>query len=315
MRSSTGMQDASDDALSLADSGPFISVVMPIYNREAFVAEAIESVLAQTYRHWELILVDDGCSDSSMNIAQSYALRFPDKIRCVAHEDGDNHGVSASRNLGSRHGKGSHIASLDSDDLWLPEKLELQVSILRRFPNVALIVGATKYWYPDDNTRDIVISAGGPRDRLLEPPELFRAMYPIGTGVAPSMNTILLRADVIARVGGWEDQFRTTYEDQALLCKIYLSETVYISSEIYDLYRQHATSISSKELIGVRYFRSRYIFLQWLERWLTTERPEHTVELKSVQNALRAPELRPYRGPIRYNLWRVWQKLKRFVKS
>ena len=293
---------------------PLISVVMPVFNREQYLVESIESVLAQTYPHWELIIVDDGSSDGSRAIAEGYVRRLPDKIRMIAHPNHANKGISASRNLGSRAARGNFIASLDSDDLWRPYKLQSQVNIVQQHPEVGLVVGATLYFYPDKPQQDRVYLAGGPRDRLIEPPELFREMYPIGTGTAPSMNTLLLRKDVFERVGGWEDYFRTTYEDQALLSKVYLSEKVFISSEIWDEYRQHATSIMSTELTGTSYFRKRYLFLAWRDRWFQAERPHLAAERGMVRQALADPKLRFARGPVRYALWSQWRKYDRLAR-
>ena len=290
---------------------PLVSVVMPIFNRQQYVAQAIESVLAQTFEDWELILVDDGSTDQSVEIAQRFAEEYSGKIRWSSHAGGVNKGISATRNLGMRLARGEYIACLDSDDLWLPDKLEDQVCIATRHPEVALIFGATNYWQPDEPGESRDVPAGGPLDCVVPPPSLFLTMYPIGTGVSPSMNTLLLKRDVIINVGGWEESFRTTYEDQAMLCKIYLSETCYNSSKVYDLYRQHKDSIMWKELRGVRYYRKRYLFLTWLEHWFRTERPQMVDELRLVQNALSAPNLRPYRGPVRYTFWRAYKKLRR----
>ncbi len=292
---------------------PLISVVIPVYNRDKYLDESISSVFAQTYDHWELILVDDGSTDASYEMELAYAAKHPDKIRCVTHEGRANRGISASRNRGSREARGAYVACLDSDDMWVPTKLEHQVSILNRHPEVGMVVGATKYWHPGEARLDQVLLAGGPRDQLVQPPQLFHDMYPMGDGTAPSMNTVLLRKDVIERIGGWEESFRTTYEDQAMLCKVYLTEPVYISSELGDIYRQHPESIMKTELVGIRYFRKRYLFLAWLEQWMKTTHPERSAELKLVQAAERDPELWPFRDPIRYNAFRSFKKAVRLA--
>lgn len=297
------------------EEGPLISVVMPIFNREQYVSQAIESVLAQTYRNWELILVDDGSTDRSIAIAQQFAERFADRIRWTCHEGGANRGISATRNAGMKLSRGAYIACLDSDDLWVPDKLETQAQIALDHPEVGLIFGATNYWHPDNPEQSREIPAGGPLNCVVQPPALFTVMYPIGTGVSPSMNTVLLKKGVIMAAGGWEESFKTSYEDQAMLCRIYLSETTYNSSKICDLYRQHLESVMGTELRGIRYYRKRYIFLHWLERWLKTERPQLQEELRIVQKALNAPNLWPYRGPIRYTFWRAYKKARRKAGS
>ncbi len=288
---------------------PLISVVIPVFNRDKYLAESIASVFAQTYDNWELLLVDDGSTDKSYEMELDYAARHPERIRCITHENRENRGISASRNLGSREARGAYIASLDSDDMWVPTKLEHQVSILNKHPEVGLIVGATKYWHPGEARLDQVLLAGNTRDQLVQPPQLFHEMYPMGTGTAPSMNTVLLRKDLVERIGGWEESFRTTYEDQAMLCKVYLLASVYISSELGDIYRQHDESIMKTELVGIRYFRKRYIFLRWLEQWVRTNLPERTAELKLVQQAVQDPELWPFRDPVRYNVLRTLRKI------
>ena len=288
---------------------PLISVVIPVFNRDKYLADSIASVFAQTYDNWELILVDDGSTDKSYEMELEYAARHPERVRCITHANRENRGISASRNLGSREAKGEYIASLDSDDMWVPTKLAQQVAILNEHPEVGLIVGATKYWHPGEPRLDQVLLAGVTRDQLVHPPQLFHEMYPMGVGTAPSMNTVLLRKDLIERIGGWEESFRTTYEDQAMLCKVYLLSPVYISSDLYDIYRQHDESIMKTELVGIRYFRKRYIFLRWLEQWVRSTMPERTVELKLVQDAVADPELWPFRDPLRYNVFRGLRKI------
>src|SRR5260370_40898850 len=99
-----------------------VSVVVAFYNAERFLAEAIDSVLAQTYTRWELLLVDDGSSDSGQEIARRYATQYPGRIQCLEHPGHRNLGMCTSRNLGARHSRGEYIAGLDSDDVWLPRK-------------------------------------------------------------------------------------------------------------------------------------------------------------------------------------------------
>lgn len=109
---------------------PLVSVVIPVHNRAAMVAEAIESVLAQTYASREVILVDDGSTDATPRVLAGYgaALRVVTTSR---------RGVSAARNSGVRAARGSLLALLDSDDLWHPDKLAVQVDWLRARPSVA----------------------------------------------------------------------------------------------------------------------------------------------------------------------------------
>lgn len=103
---------------------PLVSVVMPAYNSERFIAEAIESVQAQTWKNWELVVMDDVSSDHTVDIVRSFAEKDP-RIRLF--ENGNNLGAAGSRNRAFKLCHGDYVALLDSDDAWMPEKLERQV--------------------------------------------------------------------------------------------------------------------------------------------------------------------------------------------
>ena len=107
-----------------------ISVVIPAYNHGRFLREAIDSVLAQTYAPLEIIVVDDGSTDDTEQIVRSYG----DRVRYIRQQ---NAGVGAARNNGIANARGEYVAFLDSDDLWLPEKLAVQVEYMRRHPECA----------------------------------------------------------------------------------------------------------------------------------------------------------------------------------
>lgn len=113
-----------------------VSVIMPAYNCAGFIKESIESVLNQTYRDYELIIVDDGSSDATGSIAERYAASLPGIVRCLHLE---NKGPGAARNAGIQNAAGDYIAFLDSDDTWLPGKLEKQVAVLERDRHIGLV--------------------------------------------------------------------------------------------------------------------------------------------------------------------------------
>jgi len=120
------------------NKGPMVSVIIPSYNGERFVGEAIESVLNQTYQNFEIILVDDGSTDGSKSVIKPFLKDA--RIRLIEHEQ--NKGIPFARNTGIKHSNGRYIAFLDQDDLWLPEKLEKQIAILAQGPsNLGLVFG------------------------------------------------------------------------------------------------------------------------------------------------------------------------------
>src|SRR5437867_2324775 len=156
-------------------NGPLTSVIIIFLNAEKFIQQAIESVFAQTYTDWELLLVDDGSTDKSTEIALSYADQHPAKVRYLEHEDHQNRGMSASRNLGIRHARGEYIAFLDADDVWLRGKLEEQVAILDSQPEAGMVLGAIEWWYswtgdPKDLNRDRIVLPGAQPNALAKPP-------------------------------------------------------------------------------------------------------------------------------------------------
>lgn len=106
-----------------------VSVVMPLYNSERYVAEAIESVIAQTFTNWELIVVDDGSTDKSCEIVLEYVSK--DARIKLLHNPSPNRMPSSPRNIGIQAAEGKYIAFLDSDDIWLKEKLSQQLDLFK----------------------------------------------------------------------------------------------------------------------------------------------------------------------------------------
>ena len=114
---------------------PLVSVILPVYNRAASVARAIDSVLAQTYEPLELIVVDDGSTDRTRDVVRQFAPG-------VTLVEQEHAGAYAARNRGIAHARGELIAFIDSDDAWLPEKLARQVPLMSR-DEVGLVFGDT----------------------------------------------------------------------------------------------------------------------------------------------------------------------------
>jgi len=110
------------------DKCPLVSIIMPVYNNERFISESIESVTQQTYKNWELIIVDDKSTDKSYSICQQYSKN--DK-RITLLQALINSGPAIARNLAIDHSKGTYIAFLDSDDIWQKEKLERQITYMQ----------------------------------------------------------------------------------------------------------------------------------------------------------------------------------------
>lgn len=129
--------------------GPLVSVVVPVYNGEEFLAEALQSVFAQDYEPIEVLVVNDGSKDRSGEIARSF-----DGVRYFEQE---NRGASAARNVAIAHARGEYVAFADADDVVPPDKLAVQVSYLIEHPEVAATLGR-QHWMeaPPDAVRDPV---------------------------------------------------------------------------------------------------------------------------------------------------------------
>jgi len=263
---------------------PVVSVIIIFWNAERFIQEAIESVLMQAYANWELLLVDDGSTDGSTDIARRHAHQYPGRVNYFEHPGHRNRGMSASRNLGIRNAQGAYIAFLDADDVWLPNILEEQVGILEAYPEAAMVYGPIEYWYswtgmPEDRERDYVEKLGVPPHTIIDPPKLF-PLFLRDKATVPS--GILVRRGVIERVGGFEDTFRGEYEDQVFCAKICLDAPVFASGQCWYRYRQHPGScVLTGQRTGETH-SARLLFLNWLTKYLS----EQKVKDRGVWRAL-----------------------------
>lgn len=295
-----------------------VSCIIPFFNAEEFFEEAIESVFSQTYENWELLLVDDGSTDSSTTIAQNYAQNYPDKVRYVEHDNHQNRGTTSTRNLGVRHAKGKYITFLDSDDVWLPHKLEQQVTIMESHPEAGMVYGKAIYWHswtgnPEDIQRDFVAEPSLTTENLYKPPILLLYNHPLAKhGGAPCPSELMLRKEILERVGGFEESFIKQYqfyEDQAFLSKLYLTAPVFIANQTWIKYRLHSKSCCAVVTASGEDKSVRLYFLNWLENYLFTQEINDTRVRKALQKALL-----PYRNPLLFNLVELPEHFLRQIK-
>ena len=269
-------------------AAPLVSVITIFHDEARFLAEAIDSVLAQTWERWELLLCDDGSTDASSGIARRYAREHPERIRYLEHPDHANLGMSATRNLGLRAARGELISFLDGDDVWIPEKLTRQVQLLREHPRAAAVYGRLHVWHgwtrtPADLARDYVQPLGGAPDTLVEPPELF-VRFLRNDVFTPS--GLLFRREVLEAVGGYEESFRGMHEDGIVLAKICLRWPLYASGESWYKYRQHPDSCCNREIAAGRDRAALLAYLEWIESYLASEHPDDR-EVMEVVRGLR----------------------------
>jgi glycosyltransferase involved in cell wall biosynthesis len=247
-----------------------VSVVVIFKDADEFLEEALESVRAQTFPRWELILVDDGSRDRSTEIARRYSEQAPGRIRYLEHDGHANRGMSASRNLGIAHARGEFVSLLDADDVLLPTALEEQVRVLRSHPSAGMVYGPLEYWYSwtgatEDATRDFVYPTGVPPETLFEPPTLL-SLFLQDISLAPS--GMLTRRSLVEQVGGFEEAFRDLYEDQVFAAKICLATHVYAAGRCWYRYRQHPNACCLTAVRNGTIHAAREPFLRWLFDYL-----------------------------------------------
>ena len=161
-----------------------VSVIIPVHNGERYLADAIESVLAQTYRPIQLIVVDDGSDDGTAEIATSFR-----EVRYIYQT---NQGHAAAMNAGIRAVRGEFVAFLDADDLWTPNKLSVQINYLQKHPDVGCVIA---------KMQNFVEPGTGPPSRMTR--DLALTEY-----AALQVGALVARRTVFEQIGG----FDTTYE-------------------------------------------------------------------------------------------------------
>jgi glycosyltransferase involved in cell wall biosynthesis len=239
----------------LADGGglpaPMISVVIPLYNGRDFIAEAIESVVAQTLSPLEVIVVDDGSSDGSGEIAGAVDAPFPIKVLRQA-----NRGQSAARNEGVRHASGEYVAFLDQDDLWRPVHLELLAAPMAGAPDVGWVYGD----FDEVDGEGRLVSRGFIDQSGAQHPKQSLAQCLVSDlMILPSAS--LMRKSALLAIGGFDEDL-CGYEDDELFLRMFRADwrNVFVPTSV-TRFRVHGSSSSA----GRRFLQSRMRYLDKLQ--------------------------------------------------
>ena len=205
-----------------------LSVVMPVYNGERFVAEAIESILRQTWRDFEFIIVDDGSTDGTRDILAGYA-QSDERVRVL--QQPENRGLAAALNVGCMAASGGLIARMDADDISLPDRFEKQLAFLRDNPRVG-VVGAAVQLIDETGRLGIV-------KRYPEEPALIAwSMLFFNSVVHPS---VIMRREAVAAVGFYPPG---NGEDYGLFAKLSFVTRLVNLPAVLLLYRTWPGSVS-----------------------------------------------------------------------
>lgn len=212
---------------------PLVSVVIPVYNGESYLREAIDSVLSQTYGKIELLLVDDGSCDSSAEIASSYS-----DLRYIKQE---NKGVASARNRGIAESKGDYITFLDQDDYWSKSKLELQINYLERHSTCGFVFGYQRLFV----------------DPLCEKPTWVEDEHLVKDIPSFLLGALCARRNLFQRVGLFNEEFvfgnDTDWFSRAKDLKIefHMLENLVLFKRVHASNESHKRKLMQKDLFGL----------------------------------------------------------------
>ena len=214
---------------------PLVSVIIPTYNRDEIVSRAIESVLGQTYKKFELIVVDDASTDGTEDVIRNYS---DERINYICHDI--NRHVSAARNTGLEHASGDYIAFLDDDDEWLPTKLEKQVSCLQ---NTNTETGLVYCWmeYRDGNA---TVKQYQPRLKG----DIFEAA--IGGQPIGGCSTLVVQRNVIDQIGGFDESLPRGNDGDFIRRVAYEFDVTYVPEILLRYYMDRDRDRITKETIS-----------------------------------------------------------------
>jgi glycosyltransferase involved in cell wall biosynthesis len=220
-------------------SEPLVSVLMPTYNGERFVAEAIESVLEQTYEQLELVVVDDASTDGTPDIVESYRREQPSRIQFVRKTD--RRGPCSRRNDALERAEGELLGWLDQDDLWLPEKLERQVDVFEHNPDVGLVY--TGYEAFDSETGAVIEDW---RDESIEAEgDVLAPLFYQGAFIA-SVTAVFRRETLSRRNLRLRDRDFSFGDDYYLWLTIALDWRVVRIGQVLARYRRHSENETTR---------------------------------------------------------------------
>src|SRR5207302_6249746 len=211
---------------------PLVSVCMPSFNHAAFLPTAIESVLKQTYPYVQLIIVDDGSTDKSLEIAQGYASRYPERVQVFTHEGNAHRGVSATANLAFQRSSGGYWCGLSSDDAFVRDKVERQVTFLAEHPEIGVVYGPATVIDADGRRVGLTFA----RDLTREPDPLLSLLE--GNFLHP--RTVMVRRDCLEKVGLRDESLE--YDDWELWIRIAAHYKIAFLPGPVAYYRIHPTS-------------------------------------------------------------------------
>jgi SAM-dependent methyltransferase len=249
---------------------PTISVLMRLFNAAAHVGEAIESVRAQSFDAWELIVVDDGSTDESYNIVRRFAENEPGRIRVLQHPDCANHGASETGNRALAEASGEYVAFLDADDIWMPERLAHDVAVLDENPAVAAVLSNSLYWWTDEDRPAEVDAFNAPHNSVWPARSFFRSAWLRHESSVPCPSALTARTHLLRGLGGFDVTFPVA-EDMKMIAELAFRHPVYVTDACNTEYRRTRGSLWSRAIQDGRDADSRRRFLTWMRTLIDRE--------------------------------------------
>jgi glycosyltransferase involved in cell wall biosynthesis len=272
---------------------PLVSAIIPTFRRADFLPRAIESVLAQRYRPVEVIVVEDGS-----RAAEDVVARYGDQVRYVWQE---NQGPSVARNRGATVARGSWLAFLDDDDFWLPERLELQMALVRDCPSLGFIHG--NYFWFRNGARE-----SRPESGIRSVPSGWVTQELVLNRFSVATSTTLVRRDAFWRIGGFDPAYRVVQDYDlwvrlSLVCQFgYLATPLACyqadAEESSAVQRQKALALA--DILEAFVAKNRQVCRRWPQGRL--RRCLHNVHLRAAQVHLWADDL----GIARAQFLKAW---------
>ena len=210
-----------------------VTVIIPAYNRAKYIHQTVESVLTQTFKDIELIVVDDGSNDGTREILEKYGSQ----IKLMEHEGRKNKGQSAALNLGLRHAGGKYIAILDSDDYWESEKVAIQFAYLEKHPEIGLVYCNGKAVNENGEYLYDIYSSGHTEHN--QPERLLLDCY-----ILLPQNA-LFRKELLEMTGNFDESLRSAQDHDMVVRLAEVTKFAYLDVPVF-YYRRHAQSISQK---------------------------------------------------------------------
>lgn len=282
-------------AVSQLGRQPAISVLMPMFDAAQYVAEAIESVRAQTLDAWEMIIVDDGSADDSYAIARRYAEREPDRIRVLQHADRANHGPSRTANRALAEACGTYIAFLNADDTWMPERLAHDIVVLDANPAVAAVISSTLYWWMDEERPAYVDRLNAPLNCVWPPRSFFQSAWLRHESSIPCITAFTARKVLLRDLGGFDESYAVA-EDMKMIAEVAFRYPIFVADACNTQYRRTRESLWSRSIADGRDAECRRRFLRWIRTLIEEDAAEAPTLLAQFVANLSHPSSAPLVG-------------------